>query len=128
MLKVILIGNLGHDPVRRVTDSGKVAVSYSVGVAVGRERETVWVDVTAWDSLGEICAQYLRKGSKVCIVGRPASRGWVGQDGRARSGLSVTASEVEFLSSRREESAPEAAPAPAAPPAPQVVDDEDVPF
>lgn len=120
MIKVIVIGNLGRDPVRRVTDDGKVAVSWSLGVAVGRSRETMWLDVTAWDQLGETCAQYLRKGSKVWIVGRPASRGWIGQDGRARSGLSVTAYEVEFLSSRREESE--------APPEPQPVDDEDCPY
>lgn len=102
MLKVTLIGNLGHDPERRVTEDGKVVTNFSVGVSVGRDRSTMWVDVTTWEALAESCAQYLRKGSKVAVVGRPSARGWIGQDGRARSALSVTAAEVEFLTSRRE--------------------------
>lgn len=125
MLKAIVIGNLGRDPVRRVTDAGKVVVSWSLGVAVGRDRETVWLDVTAWDQLGETCAQYLRKGSKVCVIGRPAARGWLGKDGGARSGLSITAAEVEFLSPRQEPAATEAAAAPAEP---QPVDAADCPW
>lgn len=99
MLEVIVIGNLGRDPESRTTDSGKTYVSFAVAVSNGRDRAPTWVNIKVWDKLGEICAQYLRKGSKVAVTGRPAARAWIGQDGRARSSLEVTADEVEFLSS-----------------------------
>ena len=99
MLKAIIIGNLGHDPETRTFDSGRVAVSYTVAISNGRGRAPTWVNVTAWDKLGEHCAQYLLKGSKVAVIGRPAARAWTTRDGRVQSSLDVTATEVKFLSS-----------------------------
>ena len=108
MLKTTLIGNLGGDPESRQTSNGKVAVSFRVAVSNGRGRAPTWVNVTAWDSLGEICTKYLHKGSKVAVVGRPAARAWLDKSGKASASLDVTASEVEFLSSRQEQETPSA--------------------
>lgn len=105
MLKIILIGNLGADPESRQTSSGATAVSFRIAISNGRGRAPTWVNVTVWDSLGEICTKYLHKGSKVSIVGRPAARAWFDKSGKACSSLEVTASEVEFLSSRQDQDA-----------------------
>ena len=67
--KVILVGNLGKDPEVRHTPSGKVVASFSLatterwGKGDERKEETEWHRVVAWERLGEICGEYLHKGS-----------------------------------------------------------------
>ena len=74
--KVQLIGYLGKDPESRFTPNGKKVVHFSLGVtqhwkSAGESKEsTEWVNVEAWERLGEVCQQYLKKGSLVYIEGR----------------------------------------------------------
>jgi single-strand DNA-binding protein len=74
--KVQLIGYLGKDPESRFTPNGKKVVHFSLGVTQhwksgGESKEaTEWVNVEAWERLGELCQQYLKKGSLVYIEGR----------------------------------------------------------
>ena len=74
--RIQLIGYLGRDPESRFTPSGKRVSHFSLGVTqrwkTGDEnRETTeWVNVEAWERLGELCQQYLKKGSLVYIEGR----------------------------------------------------------
>ena len=105
--KVTLIGNLGADPEMRYTPSGRnfttfrVACSRTYTPADGERREeTEWFRVTAWGKLGEICAQYLHKGSKAYVEGRLSTNTWEGTDGQKRFGLEVNATEINLLYSR----------------------------
>ncbi len=74
--RVQLIGYLGKDPETRFTPTGKKVAHFSVAVtqrwkAGGEAKEyTEWINVEAWGRLGEICQQYLHKGSLVYIEGR----------------------------------------------------------
>ncbi len=74
--RVQLIGRLGKDPEARFTPTGKKVVTFSLAVsqrrksAEGEKEFTDWVNIEAWERLGEICAQYLHKGSLVFIEGR----------------------------------------------------------
>ena len=75
--RVQLIGNLGRDPETRFTPKGSKICSFSVAVnrrwksAEGEELErTDWFNIDAWGKLGEICQQYLKKGSLVYLEGR----------------------------------------------------------
>ena len=77
----------------------------SFSVAVNRKRtqnnqnpETDFVNVTAWRQLGENCAKYLTKGSKVCASGAVSVRLFNRVDGTAGASMEVQAREVEFLS------------------------------
>ena len=90
--KATIIGNLGGDPEMRYTASGRAFTTFNVAcnrsytTAEGERREeTEWFRVTAWGKLGEVCSQYLRKGSKAYIEGRLSSRTWEGADGQKRS-------------------------------------------
>jgi single-strand DNA-binding protein len=74
---VQLIGNLGKDPESRFTSTGKNVTNFSLAVnnrwksAAGETKEsTEWVNIEAWGRLGEICQQYLHKGSLVFVEGR----------------------------------------------------------
>ncbi|HMR99948.1 MAG: Single-stranded DNA-binding protein [Anaerolineales bacterium] len=75
--RVQLIGNLGKDPESKFTPTGKKVAHFSIAVnnrwkgKDGESKEyTEWVNVEAWGRLGEICQQYLKKGSLVYIEGR----------------------------------------------------------
>ena len=74
--RVQLIGYLGKDPESKFTPSGKKVAHFSIAVTQrwktqGENREqTEWVNIEAWDRLGEICQEYLKKGSLVYIEGR----------------------------------------------------------
>lgn len=74
--RVQLIGRLGKDPESRHTTSGKQVTSFSLAVSQywksqGEAREsTEWVNVETWGRLGEVCQEYLKKGSLVYLEGR----------------------------------------------------------
>ena len=117
---IIIAGNVGRDPEMRYTPSGQAVTSFSV--ATNRQytnnngetiKETIWFRISAWGKTGEICNQYLKKGSKVLVEGRltadPATGGprvWTGQDGSTRASFEVYAQTVRFLSSRSEAAEP----------------------
>ena len=74
--RVQLIGRLGKDPESRFTPTGKQVTTFSVAVSnrwksKGEVKEyTEWINVEAWGRLGEVCQEYLKKGSLVYIEGR----------------------------------------------------------
>lgn len=75
--RVQLIGYLGRDPETRFTPTGKKVTTFSLGITSrwksqeGELKEyTEWVNIEAWGRLGEICQQYLHKGSLVYVEGR----------------------------------------------------------
>jgi single-strand DNA-binding protein len=95
--------------VKKVGDTtlAKFSVAVSRYVGKGKPKETDWFDVSVWGVMGDNCAQYLGKGSTVCVIGEPCFREYVGKtDGVKKKAFEVRASRVDFLS-RRAESAPE---------------------
>ena len=104
MNKIIVIGNLGRDPEMRYTSSGQGVTSFSVAsnrkytTATGERREeTEWFNVSAWGKLGEVCNQYLTKGSQVFVEGRLSSRSYEGRDGQMRFVNEINLTDVQFL-------------------------------
>ena len=98
----MFIGRLGRDPESRFTQSGKTVVNFSITCSEkrGGEEYTEWVNIVAWDKLGEICAQYLRKGSLVYISGRMQTRKWKDQSGTDRYTTEIVAKEMKMLTGR----------------------------
>lgn len=103
--KVILIGNLGKDPESRNFPNGgsvtniTVATSDSWRDKDGNPQErTEWHSVVFHNKLGEIAAQYLRKGSKVYIEGALRTRKWQDKTtGQDRYTTEVHANEMQML-------------------------------
>ena len=124
MNKLTIIGNLTRDPELRTTSAGVNVCDFTVAVnrrnrnrdAQNGQPEADFFRVSAWRERGELCAKYLAKGRKVCVVGPVSVRTYQANDGTTRASLEVTAEDVEFLSSRNDGeagaySAPAAAPA-----------------
>ncbi len=105
--KVILIGNLTKDPEVRYTPQGTPVTSFRLAVnqkyKSGDEmkQDTLFIDIVVWGKQGETCGQYLNKGSAVLVEGRLQERRWE-SEGQQRSKFEVVASQVRFLSSKRE--------------------------
>lgn len=139
--KVLMIGNLTRDPELRVTPKGTAICQF--GLALNRKwrdeggaerEETTFVDVEAWGKQGELVAKYLTKGAPAMVEGRLKLDQWDDKTtGQKRSRLKVVLDNVQFLSARRDGTAPggESTATAAAPSAPATSSDtppEDVPF
>jgi single-strand DNA-binding protein len=106
--KVILIGNLGQDPETRTTPGGATVTNIRIATSeswkdktTGEMKEqTEWHGIVMWNRLGEIAAEYLRKGSKVYIEGRLQTRKWQDKQGNDRYTTEIVASEMQMLDGR----------------------------
>ena len=102
MNKVFLIGNLTRDPETRTTQGGTTVCSFTI--AVNRrmkqdgQQETDFLNIVAWQKLGELCQKYLAKGRKCSVVGRIQTSSYLAKDGSKRTAWDIVAEEVEFLS------------------------------
>ncbi len=145
--KVILIGNLGADPEARYMPSGGAVANLSLATTDNwkdkqsgeRQERTEWHRVVCFGRLGEIAAEYLKKGAKVYIEGRLQTRKWQGKDGNDRYSTEIVANDMQMLDGRGDSgsysaparSAPSSrssATPSAAPAAPTAEFDDDIPF
>ncbi len=103
--KVIIIGNLGADPEARQFNNGGSVTNISVATSEqwtdkqsGEKREaTEWHRISLFNRLGEIAAQYLRKGSKVYIEGSLRTRKYQDQSGQDRYITEIRAEQMQML-------------------------------
>jgi single-strand DNA-binding protein len=106
--KVILVGNLGQDPESRTTPGGTTVTNIRIATSeswkdktTGEMKEqTEWHGIVLWNRLGEIAAEYLKKGSQVYIEGRLQTRKWQDKQGNDRYTTEVVASEMQMLGGR----------------------------
>lgn len=102
MNKIVLIGNLTHDPEVRATPNGVTVCSFTIAVDrrfkdANGANVTDFFRINAWRQLGENCAKFLSKGKKCAVVGELQPRTYEAKDGTTRMSLDIQADEVEFL-------------------------------
>jgi single-strand DNA-binding protein len=106
--KVILVGNLGQDPESRTTPGGTTVTNIRIATTDSwtdkqsgeKKEQTEWHTVVMWNRLGEIAAEYLKKGSQVYIEGRLQTRKWQDKEGKDRYSTEVVASDMQMLGGR----------------------------
>jgi single-strand DNA-binding protein len=106
--KVILIGNLGADPETRAMPSGGTVSNLRVATSEswrdkqsGEQQErTEWHRVALFGRLGEVAAEYLRKGSQVYIEGSLRTRKWQDKQGNDRYSTEIIGNEMLMLGGR----------------------------
>lgn len=119
--KAIITGNLTRDPELRTTPNGASVCSFSVAVnrtyrdANGEQREEVsYLDCSAWNKLGEMIAQYAKKGSGVLVSGRLSQRSWEDKtDGKKRSRVEIVVEDFNFTGGGGDRSSSNSASTPA---------------
>ena len=104
--RVQLIGRLGKDPEGKYTPSGKKVTHFSLAIsqrwrANGEAKEyTEWVNVETWGRLGEVCQEYLKKGSLAYVEGRLKTEKYEDK-GETKYFTKVVSQMVEFLPDSR---------------------------
>ncbi len=106
--KVILVGNLGADPDTRYMPSGKAVTNIRIATSeswkdrqTGDQQErTEWHSIVLYDKLGEIAAEYLRKGSQVYVEGKLRTRKWQDKEGKDRYTTEIIADQMQMLGGR----------------------------
>ena len=101
--RVQFIGRLGKDPESRFTPTGKKVTHFSLAVSSrwnGKDGETKefteWVNIEVWERLGEVCQEYLKKGSLIYLEGRLKTDKYE-DNGESRFYTKVVATGLEFL-------------------------------
>jgi single-strand DNA-binding protein len=133
--KVILIGRLGKDPEIRYTPGGTAVANFTMATSEqwtnkdGQKQEkTEWHRIEAWKRLGEICGEYLRKGSQVYIEGRLQTDTWEDRDGKKRYTTKIVASAMQMLGPASKEGRMESSGDNIPSEEPISVPDDDIPF
>lgn len=105
--KAMLIGNLTRDPESKTTPSGQNVTTFGVATNLvwtdpsgEKQKKVEYHNIVAWRKLGDICAQYLHKGSKIYLEGRLQTREWEGQDGVKRHRTEIVAENMIMLDSK----------------------------
>ena len=132
MNKCILIGNLTKDPELTTTSNGVAVCRFTIAVSrrysnAEGERETDFLNIVVWRSLGENCHKFLKKGSKVGVVGNIQNRSYDATDGSKRYITEIVAEEVEFLSTKSSDEVATKAPSEDVAKL-QPIDDDGLPF
>jgi single-strand DNA-binding protein len=99
--RVILVGNLTRDPEIRYTQSSKAVTKFTLAINNPRNKEeTTYVDIVAWDRLGETCNTYLKKGSSALVEGRLVIRSYDDKDGNKRKATEVVIDNMQMLGAK----------------------------
>ena len=107
--RVQLIGRLGKDPESKYTPTGKKVAHFSLAVSqrwktgVENKEYTEWVNIEAWGRLGEVCQEYLKKGSLVYLEGRLKTEKYEDKGGDTKFFTKVVALSLQFLDKRDKE-------------------------
>ena len=103
---IVIMGRLTRDPELRRTGSGVAVTSFTLAVdrdfssKDGSEKETDFIDCTAWRQTGEFVSKYFTKGRMTVVSGRLQIRNWTDKDGNKRRSAEVVADNVYFGDSK----------------------------
>lgn len=91
--KIILLGNLCHDPSIKAFDSGSKVATFSLAtnergykLANGTEvpERTEYHNIVIWGKMAEVAEKYLKKGDKLYIEGKSRTRSYEDRNGGAK--------------------------------------------
>ena len=104
---ITIMGRMTKDPELRRTGSGVAVASFCLAVdrdynpKDGSEKETDFIDCTAWRGTGEFVSKYFQKGSTAIVSGRLQIRNYTDKDGNKRRAAEVVADSVYFGDSKK---------------------------
>lgn len=99
MKSITVAGNIGKTAETRTTQGGDSVTSFNVAVEdrAGKEKSTIWFTCSLWGRRGEALAQYLTKGSKVCVSGDLSIR-----EHEGKTYLQIRANDVSLMGGKPE--------------------------
>lgn len=106
MNKVILMGRLTRDPEVRYTQGDNTMAIVRYSLAVDRrfkrdgEPDADFINCVAFGKSGEFAEKYLKKGTKIAVVGRIRTGSYTNKDGQKVYTTDVVVEEQEFAESK----------------------------
>ncbi len=108
--KVILIGNLGKDPVVKHFSNDNAIAEFSLATNESyKDKDGNWVKLTEWHNIkipfkrqAEIAEKYLKKGSTVFIEGKIKTRDYLDKDGNKRYVTEIVAENFRMMDKKPE--------------------------
>ena len=102
--RVTLMGNLAADPEFKETPTGKKVASFAVATNKfwkdkegAKKSSTDFHRIVAWQRLGEICGEYLKKSSSVYLEGQLRNRNYETKEREKRYITEIIAKDVNIL-------------------------------
>jgi len=107
--RATILGNTGKEPEIRYTVDNKAVASFSVATTVRytdkktgeRAEKTEWHRVVAFERLGEIVSEYVKKGSRIYVEGPLQTRKWTDKEGTERYSVQIVATKIVLLDGAR---------------------------
>lgn len=102
---IVILGRLVKDPELRYTQSNTPVASFTVAVDrdFGEDKQTDFIDCSAWRKTGEFVSKHFQKGSMIVVSGRLQSRKWEDKDGNKRTSWEINAENVYFGGDKKSE-------------------------
>lgn len=108
--RVMLIGNVGSDPVMKRFDNGKVVTTFSLATSdYGGKNDkgesvfkTNWTEIEVWGKTAEVVGMYWKKGIRVYVEGKLKKKSYSDNDGNSRSKTTVVMTEFVYRSKKAE--------------------------
>lgn len=102
-----IMGRLTRDPEMRRTSSGVAVTSFAIACdrdfkGSNGEKETDFIDVTAWRNTAEFASKYFTKGRMAVVSGRLQIRSWTDKDGNKRKAAEVVAENIYFADKKED--------------------------
>lgn len=101
--KVILVGHLGKDPEVRYLEGNITVSTFPLATSENytkdgmRMQHTEWHNIVMWRQLGEMAAQYLKKGKLVYIEGHLRTRSYKDKEGHYRHKTEIIGESFKLL-------------------------------
>lgn len=111
MNKVMLIGNVGKDPIVKYLDTGMCVATVTLattergytlqnGTQVPDRAE--WHNLIFWRKQAELVERYLHKGDKLFVEGKLQRRSWDDKQGIHHESVDIIVENFEFLSPKQQ--------------------------
>ena len=106
MNKVVLVGRLTRDPEVRYSQGDNATAVARYTLAVDRQfkrdgdQSADFINCIAFGKRGEFAEKYLRKGTKIAVVGRIQTGSYTNKDGNKVYTTDVVVDEHEFVESK----------------------------
>lgn len=104
MNTISLSGRLTHDPELRTTQSGKSVCMFSIAVKRIGTEETDFINCQVWGPQAENLCKYQKKGNLIGLVGSLRNESFQTDSGETKYRSYVIANNIEYLTSKKEES------------------------
>lgn len=101
---VTITGRIGNEITLNKTQNDKSVCNFNL--AVKKQKDTIWIRIVAWGGTAELLNRFCKKGDMIGVTGSLDVREYE-KDGSKRTVYEVIASQIDFLSSKKDDNGQE---------------------